>query len=464
MEVAVIKSKLSVPQPGFLSACVLGAALFLPQHTAGRQQSSAPAREQKKPEPEQREKAKPVPPREAKTPVNRPEEQAPEKSPPEQTQRPAPIQPREGKDSRPPAQEKQEGEKEAQPPATGAPTPAQAEKAKGTPTAAPTAAQPSPTAQPSLATEETPAQVRPTEKPIQELTSQPAQGQAGAPSPVTTTPPAAGDDRAQWSFRREMEALAQTLSFGKIILSLLFLLLGYFANKLVALLAARAGGRRNVYAEWLRRVAPFVSFSLWFAVALAIVQIFTQPLFALALLITAALASAFASQPLLRDLAGGLVILFEHPFRLGDHITVGDHQGEVKEIGLRAFQLASSNGALIAVPNAAILRQPIINASRGMVEGRVTINLPLPDGIDLEHARRVAFEAAILSPYACIHKPVEVYTDEQRQNDMRARIIIQAYVFDARYERQLRSDTVERARRGFQSLRRVTSDAQRLPD
>jgi small-conductance mechanosensitive channel len=262
-----------------------------------------------------------------------------------------------------------------------------------------------------------------------------------------------------------MEALAQTFSFGKIILSLLFLLLGYFANMLVALLAARAGGRRNVYAEWLRRVTPFVSFSLWFAVALAIVQIFTQSLFALALLIiVAALASAFASQPLLRDLIGGLVILFEHPFRLGDHITVGDHQGEVKEIGLRAFQLASSNGALIAVPNAAILRQPVVNASPGMVEGRVTINLPLPDGIDLEHARRVAFEAAILSPYACIHKPVEVYTDEQRQNDMRARIIIQAYVFDARYERRLRSDTVERARRGFQSLRRVTSDAQRLPD
>jgi small-conductance mechanosensitive channel len=136
----------------------------------------------------------------------------------------------------------------------------------------------------------------------------------------------------------------------------------------------------------------------------------------------------------------------------------------VKEIGLRAFQLASSSGALIAVPNAAILRQPVVNASPGMVEGRVTINLPLPEGIDLEHAKRVAFEAAIISPYACIHKPVEVYIDEQRQNDVRARIIIQAYVFDARYERQLRSDTVERARRGFQSLRRVTSHAQRLPD
>jgi small-conductance mechanosensitive channel len=261
-----------------------------------------------------------------------------------------------------------------------------------------------------------------------------------------------------------MEALAQTFSFGKILLSLLILLLGYFANKLFTLLAARTGGKRNVYAERLRRTTPFVSFGVWFAVVLVIVQIFTESLLALVLLITvAALALAFASQPLLRDLVGGLVILFERPFRLGDRITVGDHQGEVKEIGLRAFQLASPDGSLIAVPNAAPLGQPVVNASPGMVESQVTIELLLPDGCDLERAKRIAFEAAAISPYACIHKPIEVYFDEQSQNEPRARIIIQAYVFDAQYERQLRSDTVERARRGFQSLRRVTGDAQARP-
>jgi hypothetical protein len=86
--------------------------------------------------------------------------------------------------------------------------------------------------------------------------------------------------------------------------------------------------------------------------------------------------------------------------------------------------------------------------------------LPLPKDIYLEPAKRIAFESAIVSPYACIHKPVEVYVDEQHQNDLRARIIIQAFVFDARYERQLRSDTVERAMRGLQGLRRATSDTQ----
>jgi small-conductance mechanosensitive channel len=261
-----------------------------------------------------------------------------------------------------------------------------------------------------------------------------------------------------------MEALAQTFSFVKILTSLLILLLGYFANKLVTLLAARAGGRRNVYAERLRRITPFVSFGLWFAVVLVIVQIFTESLLALVLLVTvAALALAFASQPLLRDLVGGLVILFERPFRLGDRITVGDHQGEVKEIGLRAFQLASPEGALIAVPNAVVLGQPVINASPGMAESQVTMELLPPDGCDLEQAKRIAFEAAAVSPYACIHKPVEVYVGGEDQNALRARIIIQAYVFDAQYERQLRSDTVKRARQGFQSLRRDVSDTQGRP-
>jgi small-conductance mechanosensitive channel len=463
MEIVVGKIKLSVPQRGFMNAlniCMLGAALLLPLRTAEQQLSSPPPQERKKPEPDQREKAKPTPPREAKTPARSQEGKTPEKSQPEQTQQqPDPAQRREGKDSHTPAPEKQAGEKEAQPPASGETTTAPAEKAKETPTVAPTVAQPSPTAQPSPATEETPAQVRTTEKPAQEAPPQATQEQSVSSAPAPSTP--AGADQTQWSFRREIEALAQTFSYGKLILSLLFLLLGYFANKLASLLVARAGDRRNVYAEWLRRVTPFVSFGLWLAVVLVIVQIFTRSLLALVLLISiAALALAFALQPLLREFVGGLVILFERPFRLGDRITIGDHQGKVKKIGLRAFQLATSEGAIIAVPNTEALRQPLVNATPGTVESQVTIELPLPEDIYPEPAKRIAFEAATVSPYACIHKPVEVYVDEQRQNDLRARIVIQAFVFDARYERQLRSDTVERAMRGLQDLRHATSDTQ----
>jgi small-conductance mechanosensitive channel len=470
MEVVLANSKLSALQNGLLNAlnaCVLSAALLLPQQATAQQQLSTRSQEPNKSAPKQApaEKAKPTPPREAKTPARRQEEKTPEKSPPEQTQQPSPTQPRESKDSSPTAPEKQTGEKEAQPPAAGAPTPAQTEKAKETPTEATAAAQPSPTAQPtpaaqpSPATEETPAQGRTTEKPSQEAPPQTAQEQAVSSAPAPSTP--AGADQTQWSFRREIEALTQTFSYGKLILSLLFLLLGYIANKLVSLLVARAGDRRNVYAEWLRRVTPFVSFGLWLAVVLVIVQIFTRSLLAMVLLISiAALALAFALQPLLREFVGGLVILFERPFRLGDRITLGDHQGRVKKIGLRAFQLATSEGAIIAVPNTEALRQPLVNATPGTVESQVTIELPLPEDIYLEPAKRIAFESAIVSPYACIHKPVEVYVDEQRQNDLRARIVIQAFVFDARYERQLRSDTVERAMRGLQDLRSATSDPQ----
>jgi small-conductance mechanosensitive channel len=470
MEVVLANSKLSAPQHGLLNAlnaCVLSAAFLLPQQAAAQQQSSTRSQEPNKSSPKQApaEKAKPTRPRDAKMPARQQEGKTPEKSPPEQTQQPAPTQPRESKDSSPTAPEKQTGEKEAQLPAAGASTPAQADKAKETTTVAPEAAQPSPSAQPTPAAlpppaiAETPAQVRPTEKPAQEATPQTTQGQAVSSAPATSTP--AGADQTQWSFHREIEGLAQTFSFRKIILSLLIMLLGYFANKLVALLAARAGGRRNVYAEWLRWVTPFVSFGLWLAVILVIVQIFTQSLLALVLIISiAALALAFALQPLLRELVGWLVILFERPFGLGDRITVGYHQGEVKKIGLRAFQLATSDGAIIAVPNTEALRQPLVNANPGTVESQVTIELPLPEDIGLEPAKRIAFESAIVSPYACIHKPVEVFVDEQRQNGLRARIVIQAFVFDARYERQLRSDTVERAMRGLQGLRRGTSDTQ----
>ena len=466
-------NKLSALRHVFLNAlniCIIGALLLLPRPTAGCQQSSAPPQEQKKRESEEREKTKPTPIPGSKTPVKQPEGKTLEKSQPSQPQQSDPTRPQEGGDDRPPARDKQAGEKGIHSRDVAAPTPTQAEKVKEPSILSPTEAQTTPTTQPTPraqqlpAIEETPSQNRTKEEPAEEVTPQTAQGQTVSPPRVHSTP-ATDLDRTQWNFRREIEALAQPFSLGKILLSVLFLLLGYFANKIVAMLAAMAGRRRNVYAEWLRRLTPFASFGIWFAVVLVIVEIFTQSLLALVLLITvAALALAFASQPLLRDVVGGLVILFERPFRLGDRITVGNHQGEVKKIGLRAFQLASSNGALIAIPNAEVMGQPIVNASPGMVGSQVTIDLPLPQGIDPEPAKRIAFEAAVVSPYLCIHKPIEVYVDEQRQNDLSGRIIIQSFVFDAQYERQLISDTVERARRGFQNLRRGSSEAQNCPD
>ena len=63
------------------------------------------------------------------------------------------------------------------------------------------------------------------------------------------------------------------------------------------------------------------------------------------------LAVALAAQSTLRNIFGSLMILLDKPFRVGQRIVVGDHDGVVEEIGLRSTRLRLLNGHVTSIPN-----------------------------------------------------------------------------------------------------------------
>jgi small-conductance mechanosensitive channel len=65
-------------------------------------------------------------------------------------------------------------------------------------------------------------------------------------------------------------------------------------------------------------------------------------------------ALSLASQDLLKDLIGGIIILWEDQYAVGDFVKVGDQGGIVEKISLRATQLRNLDGELITIPNGAI--------------------------------------------------------------------------------------------------------------
>jgi small-conductance mechanosensitive channel len=62
-------------------------------------------------------------------------------------------------------------------------------------------------------------------------------------------------------------------------------------------------------------------------------------------------AVAMALQSLIKDLFASLSILMDKTFAAGDLISLGDQQGVVERIGLRATRLRSLSGELIIIPN-----------------------------------------------------------------------------------------------------------------
>lgn len=68
-----------------------------------------------------------------------------------------------------------------------------------------------------------------------------------------------------------------------------------------------------------------------------------------------------AAEDILGNVAGGLVILFSHPFPLGDEIEVGGTTGTVREISLTHTKIETPDGQIVLQPNREMSSSKIIN-------------------------------------------------------------------------------------------------------
>ncbi len=248
--------------------------------------------------------------------------------------------------------------------------------------------------------------------------------------------------------------LAEIFSPARILLTLLVILLAYVLTHGLTLLSNRLVRYRWVHASMVRRSMPILNLAVWLvAFWIVVVGIFGQSTLSLLLVAgLAALVLGIASQHLLRDVISGIVIVLERPFRIGDRIQLRSYEGKVMEIGLRSIRLSSPDGSVVVIPNSEAVGQSVTNVSSGARETQVAVELLVPRGIDLERAKRVARDAAVVSPYVYVNKPIEVQIDEEYRGEPLLKVIVKAYVFDGEYDRELRSDLVELIRKGFEKL------------
>ena len=163
------------------------------------------------------------------------------------------------------------------------------------------------------------------------------------------------------------------------------------------------------------------------------------------------LALGIAAQDLLKNVFGGLIVVFDQPFQVGDKISVGDTYGEVVSIGLRSTRIVTADDDLVSVPNSQVVEEQVANANAGQLNCQVVTNLYLPGSADERQAREIAFEAAVTSKYVFLAKPIQVFIEDEFRTTFVTRVRVRAYVLDPRYEFLLRSDITERARNGFRA-------------
>ena len=78
----------------------------------------------------------------------------------------------------------------------------------------------------------------------------------------------------------------------------------------------------------------------------------------------AGLAVSLAAQDSLKNLFGSITILIDRPFRVGERIIYGGHDGVIEEIGFRSTTVRTGSGHLVSIPNASIVNGSVENVGR----------------------------------------------------------------------------------------------------
>lgn len=88
------------------------------------------------------------------------------------------------------------------------------------------------------------------------------------------------------------------------------------------------------------------------------------------------LAFAFAAKDALANIFGGIVIIMEKPFSIGDWVSTPSVEGKVESISFRSTRFRTAAQALVTVPNSTLANEAITNWSR-MGKRRVSFHLGL---------------------------------------------------------------------------------------
>lgn len=94
----------------------------------------------------------------------------------------------------------------------------------------------------------------------------------------------------------------------------------------------------------------------------------------------AGLANGFGAQTLVKDVIGGVSLLFDDVLHVGDLVTIRGHTGTVEEIGVRLIKLRKFDGELVMIPAGEV--HTFGNKSVQWARAVVTVGLSYDQDVD----------------------------------------------------------------------------------
>lgn len=183
------------------------------------------------------------------------------------------------------------------------------------------------------------------------------------------------------------------VSLGKkVMMAVIIYLVGRYIVRFLKRVVTGFLERRNVVPEVKTFVSSIVTVSLNVILIISIIgALGIETTSFAAILASAGVAIGMAMSGQMQNLAGGVLILLQKPYKIGDYIETNGIQGVVESIQIFTTKLKTVDNKVITIPNGSISGSVLTNYSDQPLR-RVDFSFGVEYGQDFELAKRVLMQ------------------------------------------------------------------------
>ena len=183
-----------------------------------------------------------------------------------------------------------------------------------------------------------------------------------------------------------------------ILYGLIILIVGLIIVKLIKLVLKkilRKAKRDEAMSSFIVSLVNIILEVVVLITALATMGINTASI--IAVIGTCGVAIGLALKDSLGNIASGIMIIFNKPFKKDDFVEIAGEEGRITQINLFNTTLKTDDDTVIIVPNSEAVNNPIINYE-GCKFRRVVVDIAVDKGCDPDEVRRIVSAVAEEEP------------------------------------------------------------------
>jgi small-conductance mechanosensitive channel len=106
----------------------------------------------------------------------------------------------------------------------------------------------------------------------------------------------------------------------------------------------------------------------------------------------------FGLQAIVQNFISGLILLAERPVKVGDWVAIGDQEGDIRKISVRATEIQLGDRSTLVVPNSELITKTVRNVTMASPLGKVAIMIGVSHDADVGEVRAILLETLTAHP------------------------------------------------------------------